>query len=158
MNFTTTTGLGYIKDDVTGRIVSKCDFPAKVNIMTGKPIPTTHLIKDGYSFVEVVSRAELDAITLQTIDELKNELIGFVKAEASSRILLHAPDYKVLRHKEQIDAGLQTTLTSVDYSALLAVRQAIRSASKVIETEIMGISDIMGLQTFNITSNKAWPI
>lgn len=54
-----------------------------------------------------------------------------VKVEAARR--LAATDWKVLRHRDQLDAGEATSLTDEEYAALLTARQAIRAASNEIE-------------------------
>lgn len=47
-----------------------------------------------------------------------------INAEALS--FLNSTDWKVTRHRDQLDAGLETSLTDVEFSALLADRQAAR--------------------------------
>lgn len=48
----TVTGLGYFKDQA-GRIISKADLP-----------PGKHIVKDGFVFIEVGNRDELDHVEI----------------------------------------------------------------------------------------------
>lgn len=49
--FVTQTGVGYFRELATGKIVSKVDLP-----------PGEHAIQDGFEFVQVQSKADLDAV------------------------------------------------------------------------------------------------
>lgn len=42
-------------------------------------------------------------------------------------VLLGTTDWKVLRHLDQLNAGIDTSLTAVEFQALLAERQAARA-------------------------------
>lgn len=49
---------------------------------------------------------------------------------------LSKTDWKIIRHKEQIDAGITTSLTAEEYSQLLSDRQVIRDNSNVATVNI----------------------
>lgn len=49
-----------------------------------------------------------------------------VQARAKRDELLNADQWKILRHRDQLDAGGVTTLTDAEYKALLSYRQALR--------------------------------
>jgi hypothetical protein len=59
------TGYGYIQDS-NGHIVSRCELPKG-----------EHPLKDGYSYIEVQSRSELENVTLwippPTVEELERQ-------------------------------------------------------------------------------------
>lgn len=148
-NFETTTGLGFIQDS-NGNIITKCVLS-----------PGQHVLKDGFTFVEVNSKEELDAVAISstlTLAELGNRKVMEAKSEAASRINVHAPDYKVLRHREQVELSIPTTLTTAEYDAMLQLRQAIREASNTIESEIRSITEIGLLEAFSVSSHSAWPV
>lgn len=50
--FTTKTGFGYLENQ-NGHITDKCDLP-----------PGEHLLKDGFLFIEVNNREELDQVII----------------------------------------------------------------------------------------------
>lgn len=51
--FNTKTGLGYVREIATGKIMCRCDLPSG-----------DHFINDGYEFVQVNTRAELAAVVI----------------------------------------------------------------------------------------------
>lgn len=146
--FETSTGFGYFIDQ-QGRITDKAVL-----------LPGRHSMREGYSFVEVASQGELDAVALTplySLEELKVLKTQQVKREAARRIEQSCPDYKVLRHKEQVELEAATTLTSAEYTALIELRQAIRTASNTIEAEVAVFNSLEGLAALDISGHSAWP-
>jgi hypothetical protein len=68
------------------------------------------------------------------IEILKRKLINRVRSEVS--ILLTANDYKVIRHRDQLELGAETTLTDLEYDALLKQRNDFRIKSNELEATI----------------------
>jgi len=56
------------------------------------------------------------------------------KTNQESRDFLVTTDWKIIRHKDQLDLGIETSLTSEEYIALLQQRQEARS--KVMEVTV----------------------
>jgi hypothetical protein len=78
---------------------------------------------------------ELEAKKLANqIQSLKNKLISQVKNKVSE--LLTATDYKVIRHRDQLELGVETTLTDLEYDALLKQRNDLRIKSNELEATI----------------------
>jgi tripartite-type tricarboxylate transporter receptor subunit TctC len=50
------------------------------------------------------------------------------KAKADARKLLADTDWKVIRHRDQIDAGLPTSMSAEEFTQLLNDRQAARDS------------------------------
>lgn len=67
------TGFGYIKD-IVGNIITKCELPI------GR-----HEIKDGYVYVEVTSKEELDKISVYAPPELTQKLLNEQKIQNEMR-------------------------------------------------------------------------
>lgn len=69
--------------------------------------------------------------------ELDDDKI-FLKAKVHAKAyeLLLPEDWKIIRHKEQIDAGAETTLTEQQYNDLLTARQSVRDWSNDKEAEL----------------------
>lgn len=147
--FKTTTGFGFIQGS-NGNIITKCVL-----------FPGEHAIKEGFTFVEVNSQAELDAIATSmtlTLSELADRKVMEAKSDAARRINVFAPDYKVLRHREQIELSLPTTLAAAEYESMIQLRQAIREASNTIEAEIRAITELGLLEAFSVSSHPSWPV
>lgn len=96
--FTTKTGFGYIREDATGNINTKCELPSEKklpdttdeegNVIPGEIIPEVHQIKEGYTFVEVANKAELDAVTVYVPPVTKTpEQIAEEKIRAEMRAM-----------------------------------------------------------------------
>ena len=49
-------------------------------------------------------------------------------AKAEARKLLADTDWKVIRHRDQVDAGTPTSMTAEEFAQLLADRQAARDS------------------------------
>lgn len=76
-----------------------------------------HKKDDGSSFLEEVPHtAEYIALQAQYETNMKNEQF------------LKATDWIVTKHRDQKEAGIETTLTDKDYQELLSKRQAARDA------------------------------
>lgn len=69
-----------------------------------------------------------------TFEYFKRQKISETKQYAATE--LSTTDYKVIRHRDQTDAGLPTTLTTTEYQQLLTDRQAIRDRSNEIKAQI----------------------
>lgn len=93
---------------------------------------------------------------LLKLKSLKSEKKAKVKIEASKRIEKDFPDFKLLRHIGQKEAGITTTMSSTEFIDFEQSRQSIRDASDTIETEIdnKNKDDLIG---FDIEKHPAWP-
>jgi len=96
-------------------------------------------------------------MTLHSIDYLKQLKIADTKAEAARRIEAILPDWKVNRHRDQLELAIPTTLTVEDYALKQQKRQAIRDASNVIEDYIQAITDRAEIENLDIKNHPAWP-
>jgi len=65
-------------------------------------------------------KAVIDAYVLLTPEQ--------AETKSKSMQLLSATDWKVLRHQDQLNLGVPTTLTKEEFTALLQQRQAARDA------------------------------
>jgi len=60
-------------------------------------------------------------------DPPSNSLVYTPKPDINDvRLCISATDWKVTRHRDQVDAGVTTSLTSTEYSELLSQRQLWR--------------------------------
>jgi hypothetical protein len=69
--------------------------------------------------------------TLEELEALKQTVdseISQAQINADARKLLADTDWKVLRHRDQIDAGVSTSLSQAEFDALLAERQTARDS------------------------------
>ena len=87
------------------------------------------------------------------IDVLKRKLLSKVKTEASKQ--LTATDYKVIRHRDQLDLIakgniITTTLTSEEYEILLKERNNLRIDSNEKEAEINSKTKITELEKIEL--------
>jgi hypothetical protein len=98
-----------------------------------------------------------DIETLHSIDYLKKETIMEVKAEASRRINTVMPDWKIIKHRDQIELGVPTSLSAEEYIAKQQKRQAIRDASNIIEAEINAMTNADAISALDIAKHPAWP-
>jgi prophage DNA circulation protein len=89
-----------------------------------------------------------------SVDEItrkKRELIKTIKSKTNT--LLTESDYKVLRHRDQLDLGLNnTTITSQEYSDLLEERQLLRDNSNILENNINAMNTLEELNNFDISN------
>jgi len=84
------------------------------------------------------------------LQEKKDGQISLTKSEASN--LLSPTDWKVIRHRDQIDteSGSGTSLTNEEYLTLLDDRQIIRNKSNTIESEIDALTTIQEVDDYEI--------
>ena len=89
-----------------------------------------------------------------SVDELtrkKRELINMIKVRVST--LLSLSDYKVIRHRDQLDLKLnETSITTQEYVNLLEKRQLLRDNSNMLENNIKSIETLEELNKFNINN------
>lgn len=81
-------------------------------------------------------------------DKLKRKLINQVRSEVANR--LQATDYKVIRHRDQLELGIETTLTDLEYDQLLKERNDMRIKSNELETLIKSKRSINTLNEIKI--------
>lgn len=82
------------------------------------------------------------------LDFQKNNLINLVKVNASR--LLKITDFKAIRHRDEVDMGVTTSITNDEYKTILATRKKIRDKSNELESEINSINTISDLKLFQI--------
>ena len=87
------------------------------------------------------------------VDILKRKLLRQVKSEVSAR--LQATDYKVIRHRDQLDLiakgeVITTTLSAQEYETLLKERNALRIKSNELEAKINNKRSIKTLEKIKI--------
>lgn len=80
------------------------------------------------------------------VNDLKSQLLNEVKSKAKD--LLSATDYKVIRHRDQLELNVETTLTDAEYDALLTERNEIRKNSNKFEAEILSKRSLNTLQSY----------
>lgn len=103
------------------------------------PLNLAHLASDEIQVEVACSEAEMVDLlgktyvdgqfvaTPKTAQELREE------ANRVQKRYLKSTDWQVIRHRDQLDLGIATSLTDAEYQALLAERQKARTA--VIEAE-----------------------
>lgn len=101
----------YIQEDVLEVIESEVEhFDAEGNSL-GMIIEQTHVrLKSQFT-------SEIIDITAE---------INLAQLKEDAKKFLQESDWKVLRHRDQIEAGIPTSLTKEEYQALLIERQAKR--------------------------------
>jgi len=82
------------------------------------------------SLQEVLNLA-LNPVYVPDIENVRQSKINEIKAMAGD--ILSRSDYKVIRHRDQLDGNFATTLTASEFSELLTYRQSIRTQSNVLE-------------------------
>lgn len=82
--------------------------------------------KDGKGWRTVNSEADVGAD--EVFSEVRPASVLDISGQGRARRdeLLDADQWKILRHRDQLDAGGVTTLTDAEYKALLSYRQALR--------------------------------
>ncbi len=68
-----------------------------------------------------------DIIKTQEEIDIENQL----NINTEARIFLNETDWKVIRHRDQLDLGIETSLTEQEFQELLSLRQEARE--KVME-------------------------
>lgn len=82
------------------------------------------------------------------LDEEKDKKISEVKKVAHK--LLTELDWKSLRHKDEKDMNIETSLTEEEYQNLLIQKKAIRDKSNQLETQILNLTSIVDLRLINV--------
>jgi homoserine kinase len=78
-------------------------------------------LPEGFDVLGLASELPEAIIEIET-----SRTAELAKAEAVS--FLSQTDWKVLRHRDQVDAGVSTNLTAEEYTQLLVDRQAARDS------------------------------
>jgi len=82
-----------------------------------------------------------------SLDKVKKYKTSEMKYNAL--LLLNKTDWKVIRHRDQVDASQQTSLSSQEYQTLLTERDNIRKKSDTYETQINSLDkkdDILAVE------------
>lgn len=113
-----------------------------LNKQIGKPhrLPERVVpIQDSYAQEDIleVIQSEVNGILQDTHVRLRAQFSSSItdisaevaseQAKADAKKFLDESDWKVLRHRDQLDAGIATSLTNEQYLALLSERQAKRN-------------------------------
>lgn len=86
-------------------------------------------VGDGFELIEVDGPPPEGLIAYQVWDRENNVIIDTPRSTAvRMRWALSQSDWKVIRHRDQIDAGATTSLTDEEYQQLLTDRQLWRDA------------------------------
>jgi hypothetical protein len=123
---------------------------AKNNGYDYEALENGKVIKTG--FIGVADEAEalntLQNRSLPTeLEILKSRLISKTKSHASK--LLSATDYKVIRHRDQIELNVRTALTDLEYDNLLKDLNDLRNWSNAKEIEINNATTIAELENID---------
>ena len=82
------------------------------------------------------------------IEELKSEKISEMKIQSYK--LLSETDWKVIRHRDQIDSNTTPSLSEAEYTSLLTNRKYIRDKSNSIEMSINALTTISEVNDYVI--------
>lgn len=82
------------------------------------------------------------------LHDKKRQLLAKAKNEVANK--LQATDYKVIRHRDQLELGVETTLTDLEYDQLLKERNGMRIKSNELETLIKSKRSISTLNEIKI--------
>lgn len=119
-----------------------------------------HRIKDKDRIYVIEAETKEKAIekfkqrpVVNEVTELKRDLLNQVRTEVASR--LTATDYKVIRHRDQLDLiakgeVITTTLSSKEYEELLKERNQLRTKSNELEALIKSKRSINTLKEIKI--------
>jgi len=81
----------------------------------------------GFEMIEITTPPENGFIAFQVWDRDNSEIIDTpASLSVKYKWELESSDWKVLRHRDQVDAGVTTSLTDEEYQALLTQRQTWR--------------------------------
>jgi ribosomal protein S13 len=146
----------WILDDKHGTLETGQELATKT-----KPFSTTKkaewLKKLGISSEKELEDNETEKLETENksseLQSLKRKLINKVKSEVSKQ--LTATDYKVIRHRDQLDLIakgniITTTLTSEEYETLLKERNNLRIDSNEKEAEINSKTKITELEKIEL--------
>lgn len=90
----------------------------------GCGIPNLKTLKN-----QIISTNNLELLeALEAQAGITDQKIADIGTSNGARKELNDSDYKVIRHRDQLDSGIDTTLTSEEYDALLIERQALRDS------------------------------
>jgi hypothetical protein len=131
--------------------------------LTGYPFDNTHMIFfEPERGIFVVERSGPETVSGEDLEEIvwiianKDNIIqaanndGYGALPPSPPLFafrnekLFSTDWMVIRHRDQVDAGVATSLTNTQYINLLTYRQALRDLSKdyTIDTVVWPLLDI----------------
>jgi len=115
-----------------GEVVREArDKSLAVLVLPGGDLPDPEAQKvDGG---ELVDKTESELVAA-----LKVKRVAEIKAMAAAKFARNGPfpDWKVLRHRDQVAAGGATDLTETEYQDLLTARQNVRDTSTQLEAEV----------------------
>lgn len=77
----------------------------------------------------------------------RNRVISKIKRNAFK--LLSETDWKVIRHRDQVDLGVTTSLSNAEYIQLLTDRNNIRLNTNQIENELNSITSVETIENYN---------
>lgn len=114
---------------------------------------------------EVAAQAVLDGV--DAVGVLRQQAVVAIKAEAARRIELLAPEWRqrnmTARGLELLMLSMQRTLTADEAAEIVAIEavwmmiKAVRAASNGVEAEVMVMSDIAALESFDAVTHPGWP-
>lgn len=117
-----------------------------------------HKIENEKGFIIIDAESKEQAIekykaNYTPLHDKKRELLNKAKSEVSKR--LQATDYKVIRHRDQLDLiakgeVITTTLSSKEYEELLKERNQLRTKSNELEALINSKRSINTLEKIKI--------
>ena len=79
-------------------------------------------------------------ITPKPLEQVKSEQVDKFKPCAAAELCV--TDWKTIRHVEQTELGIETSLTAQEYTDLITERQAIRQKSNDKEAEVMAATTV----------------
>lgn len=132
----------------TGKVTSECSsstLPDAIHIVIGNS--SFEFVKSEYSWIGTIANPvnllegayiegfqDIRVIIRATRDELLTAREKIIENITAARdTLLQSSDYMVVRHRDELDAGLPTTLTDAQYSQLLAYRQSLRDFPETVD-------------------------
>lgn len=95
------------------------DADDKKMIMTA--VSSTLSLPEGFEVLGLVDEMPEAMAEITAAEDL-------AKAKADARKLLADTDWKVIRHRDQVDAGLPTSMSAEEFTQLLNDRQAARDS------------------------------
>ncbi len=98
-----------------------------------------------------------DPNSLHSLTYLQDGKIQEAKQEAGRRIDDILSDWRSRRHRDQVELGMSTTITPIDYTAKQQKCQAVRDASGTIEAGIRALADRQQIIDFDVVNHPAWP-
>lgn len=83
------------------------------------------------------------------LSEIKNNYIDRVKLIA--RGALDDTDWKVLRHLDEVELGVETSFNNSEYMSLLNNRRSVRTWSNNKEISILGASSLYQVENIDLS-------